>query len=451
MPKRRYELWVRRSGQLVPVDSQDAVINGFRTFASNDETIEVDSQWSDIDDAGPTDLLCRQNPLSSDSSDSDSSSDPTNTREVAEVCLHTESLKLIIWLLDSASCRVKVSFIDISLVVSVFVLFSYELQILFIPIGADAAFLVVLLACALFLSCEFLLNLTAHGLLNSIAKAEFLATHSWPNWEGYYAFCFWCADVGVILSLALQISLISSEPIVRCAEAVRMVRCFRLLYAYWATYGKQSSEQKNTSVDGEADAVVSRTNRSVIGSELKSSTTTRLVLLVLLLLLALPYLLAPPVTSNLCAFSTQFLQAANTDPSLSAEVRLEFLSVMTDMFSSTDNVASTGPVLLQLISQPLVNGSVVGGTRDEVRSIDQETCTSFVVDSSSGIKYLVSLTLSWRSWARADAFLVILMLSAVVALLFTAHAVFAGDIDKWVAEPLEVSALDRKLSFISYQ
>lgn len=436
MPNRRFELWIRKDGQLVPVDSPPALNLGVHASLSNDETFESESQWSDNDEGEPSELAWPIN-----GAPQEESSESLSTSAIIDetkVCYKSMSLRFILWVLDAASCSLKVSFADVSTGVSVFILLSYELQVLFVQSNSEYIFWSFLLASTVFLSWEFLLYIVAKVLFHSITVTD---SPSKSQVDGNFISYVWVVDLLVLISLIVQLCGVLNESVVRVSEAVRLVRCFRLLCRYWVWHQKKALNRCDR--DG-GTTTSSRVSQSVIGSELKSSTTMRLVVLVLLMLLALPHLLAPPTATSACAFSTQFIQAANIDPSLTKEAKLQFVSVVAEVFGASSDILSPNPVLLQLAAEPLLNGSAAVGAdgSDSAQAyvgLTVAQCASFAFNAASGVEYWVSLTLSLQPWERADAFLSILLLVAVAFVMFLAFVIFSDDIDKLVARPLEVS------------
>lgn len=242
------------------------------------------------------------------------------------------------WFLEHA--RIKISYDDFMMIVTLFVLFGDDLRLLSFPPSADTAFAVLNNIC-FFL---FLVEL----ILNCWAKSEFTRTKSiWrPKVKGYmFSFFFWLDLLAVVsmipdilwLSSLLGLGALPGAGSVgtkvgkagrigaKTSRVVRMVRLVRLVKLYKITSQRRRERKMIEDLrklvalghidHSEVSQHLEKMNaqkQSKVGAELSDIITRRVIIAVLMMLCVVPMLSwSPSVQDELEA--TMFLHAVNVE------------------------------------------------------------------------------------------------------------------------------------------
>eukprot|EP00563_Minutocellus_polymorphus_P005988 CAMPEP_0181030934 /NCGR_PEP_ID=MMETSP1070-20121207/5976_1 /TAXON_ID=265543 /ORGANISM="Minutocellus polymorphus, Strain NH13" /LENGTH=909 /DNA_ID=CAMNT_0023108303 /DNA_START=170 /DNA_END=2896 /DNA_ORIENTATION=- len=380
------------------------------------------------------------------------------------------------WFLEHA--RIKISYDDFMMIVTLFVLFGDDLRLLSFPPSADTAFAVLNNMC-FFL---FLIEL----VLNCWAKSEFFRTKSiWrPKVKGYmFSFFFWLDLLAVVsmipdilwLSSLLGLGALPGAGSVgtkvgkagrigaKTSRVVRMVRLVRLVKLYKITSQRRRERKMIEDLrrlvamghidHSEVSKYLEKMNdqkQSKVGAELSDIITRRVIIAVLMMLCVVPMLSwSPSVQDELEA--TMFLHAVNVEAgagSPSNSTNCEYLKSSTNAYklfmeSIVETSKSKDQYLLGLSIEPQRCNSSLALDFDDYPLIEEvvredaisviETPPTIIDDVEYSIEATFNLTSFVEDQARAGIYLTIF----VIFMLVTMSAQFTGDAQKLVLAPIE--------------
>jgi class 3 adenylate cyclase len=308
------------------------------------------------------------------------------------------------WFLES--CKMSVSFGDLMMMMTLFVLFGDSIRLLAAPKDADEGFEVCNTICLFFFVGEFLGQWWA--------KTDFESF--WPLvYDGYFnSFYFWLDFVSILsmfpdipwISNAIGLGDVSSavqgnNSITRAGRIIRLVRLVRLVRLYKIYLDKKrkmEQEREMTKLlhagDMSYDDILRQQalyqdRQSKLGSKLNHSITQRVIILVLTMVIILP--LCTYTQSNYSAntaIDTLFTFVADPNSSASPELKSSLFENVKKSFSSTQKA---NPVLIYLDistnnANPAINKINFINKRNDLRDsakvyIKQKSMSGYYVEA----------------------------------------------------------------------
>jgi len=383
------------------------------------------------------------------------------------------------WFLEHA--RIKISYDDFMMIVTLFVLFGDDLRLLSFPPSADTAF------AALNNICFFLFLIEL--ILNCWAKSEFIRTKSiWrPKVKGYmFSFFFWL-DLLAVVSMVPDILWLSSllglgalpgagsvgtkvgkagRIGAKTSRVVRMVRLVRLVKLYKITSQRRRERKMIEDLrrlvalghidHSEVSQYLERMNaqkQSKVGAELSDIITRRVIIAVLIMLCVVPMLSwSPTVQDELEA--TMFLHAVNVEAGAgtgstgNATANCEYLTGSVDAFKQfMDSIIETTKLkdqyLLGLSIEPQRCNSSLALDFDDyplIQEFVRKDSISVIETPSTtvdGVEYSITAIFNLSSFVEDQARAGIYLTIFVIFMLVTMSAQFTGDAQKLVLAPIE--------------
>lgn len=258
------------------------------------------------------------------------------------------------WLIEKAKIDFSISFDDIMMTLTLFVLFATDIAQLNGPKNADDGIIVLYSIALFFFIAEFFIASWVQSTIHSF----------WPfKYEGYiFGFYFWL-DAVATFSLLPDIPWIadkiglSGNGGTGGARVIRMVRLVRLVKVYKIAQEKK----KNAKIERELNKLVMsgaitmaaveqrrklfQTRQSRLGTQLSETITQRVIMLVLIMLIVVP-LLTQTSSDNAPLKLTEDLQDFNIKASG------PILSSAIDWYVQNYNERDGRPFLLKLDVEP---------------------------------------------------------------------------------------------------
>lgn len=356
------------------------------------------------------------------------------------------------WFMDTARFRVSISFEDIMMMLTVFVLFEHNLRIIFASKDTDPGFEVATSICIFMFIVEL--------IMQSWAKSTIISFYP-PKIEGYVFSFFFFLDILIIVSLFPDIQWIANGMgmstgysslsanvnfltqagrVVRTIRLVRLVKIFKNYYErhrqYRAhcdevliqnymlrnRYGHDTPNGKNFIKYSDFEYQERRQSR--VGAELSEQTTQRVILIVLAMLCLVP-ILAYSETNNEFDYSVHLLHLFNVqgdDKSLAAMI--------------ADYQSNTAIIKLLLIhnTTTLVNYQDTAAINNLRESVILRTSQS-TIDGS--VSHVTTIWFNVSSLAQMDAQYGIYLTLFVSVMLLAGSFVFTSDAQRLVLDPIE--------------
>lgn len=368
--------------------------------------------------------------------------------------------KRVHWFIDHA--RIKISYGDFMMAVTIFVLFGDDVRILCFPPSADGVF-------AFFISLSFIL-FALEMILYCWVKSDF--SNGIFRVKGYaFSFFFWL-DLLAVLSmvpdvdwlasaLGLQDSLMDSLGTkagkagkigAKSSRVIRMARLVRLVKLYKVTSQRSREKQKLDDLKQLVESghfshdeiqeyleKSSAQKQSKVGAELSDIITRRVIIAVLLMLCVVPLLTySSPVDDELEA--TLFLHETN----IHAGDDCEYLGRSVNQFRSFMGqlVEGVGPdvdpflISLQVYPPRCEPINFVDERLPELRNESLRTISTDPV-SQDGVDYFVAATFNMTSYMERESLSSVYLMIFVLFMLVLLSTQFTGDAQRLVLAPIE--------------
>lgn len=366
--------------------------------------------------------------------------------------------KRVRWFIDHA--RIKISYGDFMMAVTIFVLFGDDVRILCFPPSADGVF-------AFFVSLSFIL-FVLEMVLYFWAKSDF--SNGIFRIKGYaFSFFFWL-DLLAVLSmvpdvdwlasaLGLQDSLMDSLGTkagkagkigAKSSRVIRMARLVRLVKLYKVTSQRSKERQKIDDLKQLVESghfshdeiqeyleKSSAQKQSKVGAELSDIITRRVIIAVLLMLCIVPLLTySYPVDDELEA--TLFLHETN----IHAGTDCDYLERSVDQFRSFMGQLVGGdgdPFLVSLQVYPPRCESInfVDERLPELRNEALRTISTDPVSQDGFDDFSVAATFNLTSYMERESLSSVYLMIFVLFMLVLLSTQFTGDAQRLVLAPIE--------------
>lgn len=336
------------------------------------------------------------------------------------------------WILDAGGVTIRVTFDDVMMFMTLFVLFADNIRLMAADKVVDADFIIVNSICLFAFIVELLANTWSKSdniQCVMISMFDDQIQIPWLYSEGFIFSFFWWLDLVAILSMLPDIPWIAdplgiggvsssydaSSAITKVGRVLRLVRLVRLIKLYKifqirSRKAKQERELMEKVKSGQvsfeditaarnAAIMADRAEKSKLGEQISDSITKRVVVLVLVMVCILPLLDVPGV-NNAPEFGTQFMHVLNSedDASISAGVKNAMIA---SFFDSVKKIAilDRREYCLSLYMYPYSSSTLswlstdeyqdkVAELRPEATKIYSHTTGSTVTTAVFSLKYL---------------------------------------------------------------
>lgn len=357
--------------------------------------------------------------------------------------------RLSLWFLDDANFRLSLSFDDMMMIMTFFVLFADDIRLLTAPKSVDDGYQVVNTICLFCFIFELLLTTWAKTTISSFSP---LVIH------GYLFSFFFFLDLIAILSMLPDITWIAkglhiagiadsvtstNSNFSKAGRVVRTVRLARLVRLYKiqserARIKRIEDEQMELVRQGlltfeeiEKTKQLNESRNSKVGAELSDTTTRRVIVIVLLMLCLIPILNYSEV-DEAQPFSVDTLHSYNIyGDDASKQATLD------DYFDQYGTLVGE-PYIIKLYMQPFKPESPYFESRHELYvlrdiAISKEERWSNV----SGTEYHTEVWFNNNGVLQEIALNGILTTLFVSLVMLTGTIVFNSDVQTLVLQPIE--------------
>jgi class 3 adenylate cyclase len=369
--------------------------------------------------------------------------------------------KQVLWFIDHA--RIRMSYGDFMMAVTIFVLFGDDVRIICFPPSADGVF-------AFFISLSFIL-FVLEMVLYFWAKSDF--SKGILRTKGYaFSFFFWL-DLLAVLSMVPDVDWLASalglhgslmdslgtkagkagKIGAKSSRVIRMARLVRLVKLYKVT--SQRSREKQQLEDlkklvesghfshDEIQEYLEKSSaqkQSKVGAELSDIITRRVIIAVLLMLCIVPLLTySSPVDDEL--ESMLFLHETNihagTDCDYLERSVNQFRSFMGQLVGRV-GYSDDKPLIVSLEVHPPRCESI-NFIYERLSELRKEALRTISTDpvSKGGSDYLVTVTFNLTSFLERESLSSVYLMIFVLFMLVLLSTQFTGDAQRLVLAPIE--------------
>mmetsp|Transcript_24385 Transcript_24385/g.35798 ORF Transcript_24385/g.35798 Transcript_24385/m.35798 type:complete len:840 (+) Transcript_24385:136-2655(+) len=368
--------------------------------------------------------------------------------KLASMFTYENARNFAVWFLDTANIKFSLSFDDLMMIMTFFVLFADDIRLLTAPKSVDVGFQTANSICLFFFIFELLLTTWAKTHLKFSPKIHL---------EGYcFSFFFWL-DLIAILSMLPDINWIAegmgiagisesvsstNDNFSKAGRVVRTVRLARLVRLYKIQAERNrlkrvEEEQMELVRQGlmsyeevEKMRKLNQERNSKVGAELSDTTTRRVIIIVLLMLCLVP-ILTFSESDHMQHFSARTLHYYNVygDNTTRTAALDEFM----DTFESLNG----DPYVIRLEMQPFIDGFVVNEQSyvNNIRStaLSKESFKS----SNSGTTYKTVVWYNNQGVVEEVALNGIMLTIFVSLVMLTGTIVFNADVERLVLTPIQ--------------
>ena len=373
------------------------------------------------------------------------------------------------WFLDAAGFTVRITFDDVMMFMTLFVLFADNIRLMTADKSVDDDFIIVNSICLFAFIIELLANTwskTENMYFDFLYFWNENLMIPWLFCEGFMFSFFWWLDLIAILSMFPDIPWIAdpmgiggisssydaSNAITKVGRVLRLVRLVRLvkLYKIMQIRSRKAKEEKELmdkvrsgQVSFEdiaaqrAAMVMAAAGGSKLGEQLSESTTRRVVVLVLVMVCVLPLLDVPTVDYG-PTYGTAFLHELNqiSDASqVSSAVKYDMITSYLDVMKKT---VDGREMLLSLYMYPFSSSTLSWMSEaeytDKIEALRPEAIETYSHTTGS----VVTTAIYSNKHLEYDYALFSTLTTLFIAwLLVVGSLVFTSDTQNMVIAPIE--------------
>lgn len=357
------------------------------------------------------------------------------------------------WLLDTASFKISICFEDITMLMTLFVLFADSAKLMSAPKTSDDAFGIAITVCFFFFIFEW--------VAATWSKTNFISFYPKFVKEGYMLSFFWFLDLIAIVSMIADVPMIgltndstyyqgnNTGNYQKAGRVVRLVRLVRLVKLYKLASERLRKRREEAALlelvrQGLADYETEKKKmalyderQSKLGSQLSDSIIRKVIILILLLLIVLPFL-QTDVPDNTTSFTTSYLHSINCNSNIPSVARNVMLNeYLTDLDVSP--VDGTSDFLLYLKVWPLQNDPIVNyeGELDSLRNSQLTYEYRVDYDASGNISCETSAYFNQAPLLYQENMYSIILTCFIGVMLVIGSVVFTNDAQELVLKPIE--------------
>mmetsp|Transcript_4336 Transcript_4336/g.4340 ORF Transcript_4336/g.4340 Transcript_4336/m.4340 type:complete len:869 (-) Transcript_4336:157-2763(-) len=358
--------------------------------------------------------------------------------------------KFCLWFLETGRCTISISFDDLMMMLTFFVLFASDIRTLTAPKSVDAGFEVAYSICLFFFITEFVLSIYAKTTIKSYKPLVL---------EGYFFSFFFWLDLIAIISMFPDIRWIANRTGIgnvaasvnstnnnfsKAGRVVRTVRLARLVRLY-----KIQSERKRLARIEEEQMLLVRQGvityeevvkmrqlnqerNSKVGAELSDTITKRVIIIVLLMLCLVPILnyTAPDNTQH---YAVRLLHDFNVHQNNQTK------EVVLNDFMKYYAENGGQPYVIRLEMAPYIDGFYVNRKHylNNLRNSEITKEVFHTYDNSTGIHYKTLVWFSAKYATNETALNGILLTIFVCFMMLAGTIVFTMDVEELVLKPIQ--------------
>lgn len=353
------------------------------------------------------------------------------------------------WFLDVAACHVTITFEDITLLMTCFVLFADDIKLMTTSRDVDPGFSTAYAICLFVFIAEL--------LATTWSKTEF--TSCWPlKWTGYFMSFFWFLDLVAILSLFPDVTIIAGPlgiggisnsvdggNYTQAGRVVRLVRLVRLVRVYKIASERRKRKQQEEELmelvrvgaisfeDIERQQALYSNRQSRLGDQLSESTTRRVIIMILILLIIIPLLLIQEVNDGM-DFGFDMLHKFNYVQNVTNAAKQTVLDSFIDGFEGAYHNRFIEYLVVEPTfgSAPIVSFPAHLASLRDAATIDEDKSTMV-----GSIVYTTKCIFNLNVLIRDQALNSILLTICVAIILVSAAVIFTNDAERLVITPIE--------------
>ena len=359
-------------------------------------------------------------------------------------------------LLEEYKITITISHEDLSMTMTIFVLFASNIKDLSATKDVDAGFFTATAICLFYFIAEFIGATWSKSTVKSFYP-KFL-------WEGYLFSFFWWLDLVAIFSLFFDVPFIAgplgisavlaannSTSAQKGARVVRLVRLVRLIKLQKIASEKRNRLKRERDltelvrrgiVDYEEEKAKMDLNeyrQSKLGAQLTDAITKKVIILVLVMVILLPFVNYSPA-NYYNEFAVTYLHSVNKNLTMNSTMKEAALQGFLAMVAHDpeDNPATNSyPFLLYLEMSPSYNETIVYKPYqlDYIREANQEPMA--YTDYVDGVKVHTKAIFSDMYTFRQTAQLEILMTLFIGFLLVAGSVILTDDAQRILLTPIE--------------
>jgi len=359
------------------------------------------------------------------------------------------------WLMESASIEISISFEDIILLVTIYILFADDVKLLTTTQEVDTAFSNSYAFCFFLYLFEIMFNTWCKTNVYQWYPFEF---------EGYFLSFFWWADLISTLSICPDIEFISgplgleflsaassgSSNYTQAGRVVRLIRLVRLVRIYRITSERRARREYEAQLmelarvgaitfeEVENQRILfNNQKQSKLGKQLSESITRRVILMIIILLIVIPLLIYSP--PNLARqFTADYFNTLNDDPHINFETKDQSVTILLYNLHKSYNNRYVDYLYMiptyNVSDSPTVDyASNLASLRDYAQ--DQYEYNS--TNSETGKVQYMNIIFSMNALLRQQAYMDIITTIFVAIMMIGGAVVFSNDAERLVIKPIE--------------
>lgn len=362
-----------------------------------------------------------------------------------------QNIKVITkWFLDSATLNVKLSFDDLMMILTLFVLFGDSIKIMTADNSADVPFVTANSICLFFFIFEF--------FASTWSKTKYISIFPVFLTEGYLFSFFWWLDLLAILSMFPDISWIANplgmgglsnavsgnSNLTKAGRVVRLVRLVRLVRIYKIATEKRKRKRQEEELlqlvrvgaisydELESQRSLYNERQSKLGLQLSESITRRVIVIVLIMLVILP-LISDQTNDAGPEYSFAVLHDMNVNPDTNSA---SFTAVIDQFITSyTDSYYNHFLIYLYISSYkttPIINDV------DFLETLRTSSKTDYITKTIvDGTEYTTHAIFNNDSILQLSAEYSIILTIFVGVMLVLGASIFTADAQRLVIAPIE--------------
>lgn len=373
-----------------------------------------------------------------------------HTRQVLKKYLSYEKIReAAIYFLDAANIKFSITFDDIMMMMTFFVLFADDIRIITAPKSVDLGFETMNSVCLFFFCFEL--------ILTTWAKTTITKWFPFPVTSGYaFSFFFWL-DLIAIVSMFPDINWVArgmgisgiaesvdstNSNFSKAGRVVRTVRLARLVRVYKITAERRrlkrlEEEQSELIRQGvmsaaeiERQKLLQKDRNSKVGAELSDTTTRRVIIIVLLMLCLVPVITYSEV-NQFEEFSVHSLHKYNVMGDNNAT------ATAVDTFIRKFHTVTGNRYIIRLDVQPFQPGHIINHPHLDNTLREIHIAKYKFVKEDGGTKYVTEGWFNKEPIAKEVALNGILLTLFVSFVMLAGTVVFTNDVQRLVLNPIE--------------
>jgi class 3 adenylate cyclase len=358
------------------------------------------------------------------------------------------------YFIDSSAFSFSISFDDITMIMTLFVLFADNFKIMFAPQSVDNTFHMIDTVCLFCFIFELLGSTWSKTVIRSIYPLKI---------DGYAFSFFWFLDLVAILSMFPDVPIVAdatgmtlptstngSDNYTKAGRVVRLVRLVRLVKLFKIASEKKRKQREEEELlervrTGEVNYEEEKkklalydSKGSKLGTQLSDAITKKVIVIVLVMLCILPIISYTP-TQNAPYFSTEMVHKYYLDSKFSDIVKQSNLNNFINEYESYEGEPYLISLIVRNSSVYDTNEMILYDNYTELISDLREgsLITAKYVSIIDGCEYTTTATFNNDILTKSEAQYAIYLTVFVGLLLVAGSVILTDDAQELVLDPIE--------------